>query len=69
MAAGRVADGDRIAPIPERAPRGAEALREDLRVFRSDQLRTAVATGEQYNAREGATMEDLSRRYQAGELR
>lgn len=44
-------------------------LREDLRVFRSDQLRTAVATGEQYNAREGATMEDLSRRYQAGELR
>ena len=43
--------------------------REDLRVFRSDRVQDAVSTGELYVAREGATMEELTRRYQAGELR
>lgn len=44
-------------------------LRQDLRVFRSDRLQAAVSTGELYAAREGVTMEELTRRYQAGDER
>jgi predicted DNA-binding transcriptional regulator YafY len=38
-------------------------LREGLRVFRSDRIRSATRTGEVFAPREGATMEDLTRRY------
>jgi predicted DNA-binding transcriptional regulator YafY len=42
-------------------------LREDVRVFRSDRVLSASPTGETFVAREGATMEDLTRRYLEGE--
>jgi len=42
-------------------------LREDVRVFRSDRVLAASPTGETFVAREGATMEDLTRRYLEGD--
>jgi predicted DNA-binding transcriptional regulator YafY len=42
-------------------------LRGDVRVFRSDRILATTATGETFSPREGATIEDLTRRYIEGD--
>lgn len=44
-------------------------LRNDLRVFRSDRILSASATGDVFTPREGATMEDLVRQHLEGDER
>ncbi len=42
-------------------------LRSDVRVFRSDRILSTTVTGERFAPREGATMEEITRQYLAGE--
>lgn len=44
-------------------------LRGDVRVFRSDRILSTTPTGETFTPREGATMEDLTRKYLEGSER